>query len=146
MPESITYDAARSTLIVGDGQFAPVRPEVIAYTVGGRNVLKSWFDYRKKEPGGRRVSPLDHIYPTEWDPDWTTEAIDLLPVLTRLVALEPPQANVLSRVLAGDLLSLNDLLAAGTRWPVTQHDRKPRFSYNSLRVGDSPGGQGTLDE
>ena len=146
MPESITYDAARSTLVVGDGQFAPVRPEVIAYTVGGRNVLKSWFDYRKKEPGGRRVSPLDHIYPTEWDPDWTTEAIDLLTVLTRLVDLEPTQADVLSHVLAGDLLTMNELRIAGTRWPVINQDRKPRSSYDSVRRGDSSGHQITLDE
>ena len=119
MPESITYDAARSTLVVGDGEFAPVRREVMEYTVGGRNVFKSWFDYRKKEPGGRRMSPLDHIYPTEWDPDWTTEAIDLLTVLTRLVELEPTQADLLNHVLAGDLLTMNDLRTAGTRWPVS---------------------------
>jgi hypothetical protein len=72
---------------------APVRPEVVEYTVGGRNIFKSWFDYRKKDPGGRRVSPLDRLYPTEWDPDWTTEAIGLLTVLTRLVELEPAQAG-----------------------------------------------------
>jgi len=144
MPESITYDADRATLVIGDGEFAPVKPAVLEYTVGGRNVFKSWFDYRKKEPGGRRVSPLDHIYPTEWDPDWTTEAIDLLTVLTRLIGLEPALANVLARVLAGDLLAMNDLGAAGTRWPVSQQDRKPRFSYRSLSPAESSDDQGTL--
>ena len=114
------------------------------YTVGGRNVFKSWFDYRKKDPGGRRVSPLDHIYPTEWDPDWTTEAIDLLTVLTRLTELEPAQADLLARVLAGDLLAMDDLGAAGTRWPVSQQDRKPRFSYRSLSPAESSDDQGTL--
>jgi hypothetical protein len=146
MPASVTYDAARSTLVVGDGEFAPVRPEVVGYTVGGRNVFKSWFDYRKKEPGGRRVSQLDHIYPSEWDPDWTTEAIDLLTVLTRLVELEPAQADLLNQILAGDLLTMKDLQIAGTRWPVSQQDHKPRFSYKSLSVKDAPEGQITLDE
>jgi hypothetical protein len=34
MPASISYDASRSVLAVGDGEFAPVRPEVVEYTVG----------------------------------------------------------------------------------------------------------------
>lgn len=146
MPASFTYDTARSTLVVGDGEFAPVRPEVVEYTVGGRNVFKSWFDYRKKDPGGRRMSPLDRIYPTEWDPEWTTEAIDLLTVLTRLVEIEPAQANLLRQVLAGDLLTMNDLQMAGTRWPISSQDRKPRFSYKSLSSKDSADDQGMLDE
>ena len=82
------------------------------------------------------MSPLDHIHPTEWDPDWTTEAIDLLTVLTRLVALEPAQAELLNQVLAGDLLTMNDLRIAETRWPVTRDDRKPRFSCT--RVSERP--------
>jgi len=144
MPESITYDADRCALAVGGGEFAPVRHEVTDYAVGGRKIFKSWFDYRKKDPGGRRPSPLDRLYPTAWDPDWTTEAIDLLTVLTRLVELEPGQADVLARVLAGDLLTIDDLRAAGTRWPVNRQDRKPRFSYTSLRPTESPDAQGTL--
>ena len=84
--------------------------------------------------------------PPTWDPDWTTEAIDLLTVLTRLVELEPAQADVLSHILAGDLLTMNDLRIAGTRWPVSNQDRKPRSSYDSVRRGDSSGHQITLDE
>ncbi len=111
----------------------PVRPEVMEYTVGGRNIFKSWFDHRKKEPGGRKGSELDHEYPGTWDADWTTEAIDLLTVLTRLVELEPAQADVLTRILAGDLISMDELAKSGNRWPASQQDRKPRFGYNSLR-------------
>ena len=146
MPESISYDAERSTLLLGDGEFAPVSPQVVEYTVGGRHVFKSWFDYRKKDPGGRRLSELDREYPSTWDPDWTTEAIDLLTVLTRLVELEPTQADLLSHVLAGAMLTMDDLRAAGTRWPVGNQDRKPRFSYDSLRRADSSSYQITLDE
>jgi hypothetical protein len=129
---------------MGDGEFAPVRPEVWEYEVGGKNVLKSWFNYRKKDPGGKKTSPLDHLNSVAWDPDWTTDAIDLLTVLTRLVELEPAQADLLNQVLAKDLLTMDDLRTAGTRWPASQQDRKLRFSYGSVK--DSTQGQGTLDD
>lgn len=144
MPDSFAYDAVRLSLTLGGGEFAPVVPQVIQYTVGGRTVFKSWFDYRKKDPGGRRPTPLDHLYPETWDPDWTTEAIDLLTVLTRLVNLEPAQADVLGRVLAHDTLSMDDLRLAGAQWPVSAKDRKPRYSYSSLRSAESAEDQGTL--
>lgn len=144
MPESIAYDQARHSLAIGTGEFAPVRPEVTEYTVGGRHVIKAWFDYRKKTPGGRRSSPLDHIYPTAWDPDWTTEALDLLTILTRLVELEPAQADLLARVLAEATLTMDELRQAETRWPVTPQARKPRYSYTSLRRTESSDEQGTL--
>ena len=137
MPESIVYDPERRVLAVGSGEFIPVRHEVMEYTVGGRNIFKSWFDYRKKEPGGKKLSELDHKYPDTWDPDWTTEAIDLLTVLTRLVELEPSQADTLERVLANELITMDGLAALGTRWPGNKKDRKPRFGYNSLRPLDS---------
>jgi hypothetical protein len=145
MPETISYDGGRDTLVMGDGEFAPVRREVWEYAVGGKNVIGSWFNYRKKDPGGKRPSPLDRRYPTAWDPDWTTEAIDLLTVLTRLIELEPAQADLLTRVLASELLSTDDLSAAGTRWPLTVKDRKPHYSYNSLRPMKTSHDQGTLD-
>lgn len=137
MPESIAYDPERCILAMGGGEFSPVRHEVMEYTVGGRNIFKSWFDYRKKEPGGKKLSQLDRKYPEKWDPDWTTEAIDLLTILTRLVELEPSQADMLERVLASELISMGELAALGTRWPVNKQDHKPRFGYNSLRPLDS---------
>ena len=91
------------------------------------------------------MSALDRIYATGWDPDWTAEAIDLLTVLTRLVELEPVQADLLRQILAGDLLTTDDLRTSGTHWPVSPADRKPRFSYQSLGLKDAPEGQGTLD-
>jgi hypothetical protein len=105
------------------------------YTVGGRNVIKSWFDYRKKEPGGRRSSPLDAVNATAWDPDWTSEFLDLLSVLTRLVGLEPQQAKTLDSILTGGVVTLDDLAAAGVRQPQSAADRKPRFSLDSAPDG-----------
>ncbi|MFF8953468.1 type ISP restriction/modification enzyme [Streptomyces sp. NPDC014940] len=138
-PEMLLYVEDRQHIVMGDGEFGPVTREVWDYAVGGRNVIKSWFDYRKKEPGGRRSSPLDDINATAWDPDWTGEFLDLLSVLTRLIALEPQQAETLKSILTTDTLTLDDLAAAGIRWPQTTANRKPRFSLDSAPndVGDT---------
>jgi hypothetical protein len=133
MPEVMTYDAGRAVVALGDGEFGPVTPEVWEYAVGGRNVLKSWFNYRKKVPGGKKTSPLDYIHVEVWDPDWTTEFVDLLTVLSRLVELEPAQADLLERILAGPLLTMDELRVAGVRWPTKPADRRPHrgFELNS---------------
>jgi hypothetical protein len=53
-------------------------------------------------------------------PEWTTEAIDLLTLLSRLTELEPAQADVLSRTLDGELISMDELAGSGVHWPVTR--------------------------
>ncbi|WP_230205260.1 type ISP restriction/modification enzyme [Parafrankia elaeagni] len=136
MPDSLRYDPDRYTVLVGDGEIYPVRPEVWMYAVGSKNVIKSWFTYRKKDPGGRRFSPLDKLHPTHWDPNWTTELLDLLTVLTRLIELEPIQEEILASVLAGPLLSRKALQISGTLWPAGPKDRKPR---RSLAGNSTPG-------
>jgi hypothetical protein len=83
--------------------------------------------HHKAKPGGKKTSPLDDIHATAWDPDWTTEFIDLLTVLTRLVELEPRQATLLDQILQGPLLSKTDLTATGVTWPTTKKDRTPRY-------------------
>lgn len=128
MPTSISYDNANCTVLVGDGTFRPVPPEVWNYEIGGRNVLKSWFNYRKATPGGKKTSPLDHVRVSEWDADWTTEFIDLLTVLTRLVLLEPEQSSLLERIVSGPVLSKDALAGLGVRWPQSDKDRKPRHA------------------
>ena len=126
MPTEVTYDADRSVVLLGTGTFGPVDPEVWDYAVGGKNVIKSWVNYRKAEPGGKKTSPLDYIHVDSWDPDWTTEFIDLLTVLARLVELEPGQADLLQSILSGELLAIGELRSAGVRWPNTPADRKPK--------------------
>jgi len=137
MPDTIAYDAARQVLQLGDGEWGPVRPEVWAYTVGGKNVLKSWFNYRKAVPGGKKTSPLDYVHVDTWPGEWTTELIDLLTVLTRLVDLETEQAQLLDDVLAGSVLTMDALAAEGVRWPSKPSNRKPRYGL--------PGEQHTMD-
>ena len=127
MPTGVHYDAERAVVVLGDGEFGPVPEEAWGYRVGGKNVIRSWVNYRKAEPGGKKTSPLDHIHVTEWDPDWTSEFIDLLTVLTRLTELEPAQAELLPRILTAPMLTIQNLVATGTRWPSMPADHKPRY-------------------
>ena len=137
MPDAMTYDKATSTLSIGTGTFAPVTPEVWAYAVGGRVVLKSWFNYRKRGPGGKKSSPLDDIHLDTWPAAWTTELIELLSVLIQLVELEEHQADLLTRVLGGPLLSASDLEAAGVSWPKTNAQRAPRLPFAAVTDGST---------
>lgn len=132
MPVKHGYDTATHAVYFTDddgnrnGAWGPVSREVFDYTVGGMNVVGSWFKYRKKNPGGKKTSPLDDIHVTEWPHEWTLEFTELLTVLTRLVSLEPAQGELLEQVLAGELLTMSELADAGVSWPVTRDDRKPR--------------------
>lgn len=130
MPEAIDYDPAEGSVILGSGTFGPVTPAVWEYTVGGRNVVKSWFNYRKKIPGGKKTSPLDHLHVDKWPSEWNGEFIDLLTVLTRLVGLEGDQRTLLGEILTGSILDRDKLTAAGvTSWPKGANDpaRSPRY-------------------
>jgi hypothetical protein len=129
LPTTMNYTEHDRVLHVGEGAFSPVEPAVWDYTVGGKNVLKSWFNYRKSDPGGKKTSPLDNIHASSWDPAWTTELVELLTVLTRLVDLEPQQADLLERVVTGPILTMDALTTAGVRWPRTAADRKPRKGF-----------------
>jgi hypothetical protein len=102
-------EAQTATLHVGAGRIAPVRPEVWAYEVSGMRIINKWFGYRKKNPAGRRSSPLDDIHFDTWPADYTTDLLQLLNVLTLCVELEPAQAQLLAQVSAGSLVTVADL-------------------------------------
>ncbi|MEI9928520.1 MAG: type ISP restriction/modification enzyme [Sphingomonas sp.] len=112
-PDSLDYDATKRRLKVGTGYIDNVSPAVWAYEVSGKNVLRQWFSYRKRnrerpQIGDRRPpSPLGDIQPDHWLPEYTSELINMLNVLTLLVALEPKQADVLKRVVDGPLIALD---------------------------------------
>ncbi len=101
------YDAPARRLKVGKGFVDNVAPQVWAYEVSGKQVVKQWFSYRRRDRsrpiiGDKRPpSPLDGIQPDHWLAEYTSDLIDLLNVLGRLVALEPRQADLLERILAG---------------------------------------------
>lgn len=105
LPTDMWYDDATRTLHLDGGSFGPVDQRAWAYDVGGMNVLTKWFSYRKRRPGGRKSTPLDHMHVARWPAEWTSDLIDVLSVLTRLVSLEEEQSSLLDAVLAGGLLT-----------------------------------------
>ncbi len=117
-PDTLNYDAGKQRLLVGHGYIDNVSPAVWAYEVSGKHVLTQWFSYRKlhrERPviGDRRPpSKLNDIQPDHWRPEYTTELLNVLHVLTLLVELEPAQAKLLDQICAGPLLSHDALTAA----------------------------------
>lgn len=117
-------DDGDHTLYIDAARFSPVPAAVWRYDVGGRRVVKSWFDSRRRSPAGRRSSPLDDINARRWVKADTDELIRLLGVLGGLVRLEGRQAELLDAVCAGPLISHADLVGAAAL--PTPPDRKLR--------------------
>ena len=119
LPDAMDYYPATRRLKIGKGYVENVTPEMWAYEVSGKQVLWHWFSYRRHDRtrpiiGDRRPpSPLDSIQPKSWLPEYTTDLLDLLHVLGRLIALEPAQADLLNRICAGPLLGADELGSAG---------------------------------
>jgi len=109
------YDAEKRRLKIGNGYVDNVTPEMWAYEVSGKQVVWHWFSYRKRDRtrpiiGDRRPpSPLEKIQPESWPAEYTTDLLDLLNVLGRLIELEPAQADLLARISDGPLLTADDL-------------------------------------
>ena len=119
-PDELRYDAAARRLFVGKGYVDNVSRAMFDYDVSGMNVLDKWFSYRKKDRSrpvigadNRPPSPLSDIQPDHWLAEYTSDLLDLLHVLGRLVALEPSQAKVLEDILGATLLEREQLVAAG---------------------------------
>jgi hypothetical protein len=81
-----------------------------SYQVSGKQVLRQWFSYRRKnrerpQIGDRRKpSPLGDIQPDRWLPEYTEELLNVLNVLGLLVELEARQAAVLNRICESPLI------------------------------------------
>lgn len=118
MPDVIEYDETNQRLMIGSGYVERVTPQMWNYEVSGKQVLRQWFSYRKanrERPiiGDRRPpSKLGDIQPDHWLAEYTTELINVLNVLGRLVELEPAQAELLERVCAGKTITLEELTTA----------------------------------
>ncbi len=110
-PDSLDYAAAPRTLKVGKGQIENVPPQVWDYEVSGKNVLRQWFSYRKKDRSrptiGDKRPPSDllKVQPDHWLQEYTTELVNVLNVLAMLVELEPEQAKLLAEIEDGPLIS-----------------------------------------
>ena len=125
-PEAFDYNDVTETLRVGEGEFAPVAPEVYEFEVSGLKVVQSWLKYRMKKGAGRKSSPLDHIRPARWTSQFTTELLELLWVLEATVDGYPEQERLLEAIVAGDCFQADELP------PVPDAMRKPP----SVRKGD----------
>ncbi len=118
-PEDYSYDEQNRTLRVGEGEIRPVNPEVYNYNVSGLEVVKSWLGYRRKNPTGRRSSPLDEIRPERWTGDMTRELLQLLWVLEATVDKEPELAALLEEIIASEVFTAEELSEP------TDEERKP---------------------
>ena len=118
-PQRIAYDAAKCRLEIGGGFIENVRPTMWSYEVSGKQVLVQWFSNRRRDRSkpiiGTRREPsrLHWIQPESWPAEYTSELINVLNVLGRLVALEKRQEDLLRRVCGGALLSADELRANG---------------------------------
>ena len=118
-PDSIEYDAVARRLKIGHGFVDNVPRAVWEYEVSGKQVLVQWFSYRRFDRSRpiigdkRQPSPLEKVQPDGWLAEYTTELMNVLHILGRLVALEPQQADLLGRICDGPLLSADDLWASG---------------------------------
>ena len=128
LPDTMDYEPATRRLKIGKGYVENVTPEMWAYEVSAKQVLWHWFSYRRRDRsrpiiGDRRPpSPLDLIQPDHWLPEYTSDLLDLLNVLGRLIALEPKQADLLSRICDNPLLSADELRNTGA---FTNVEEKP---------------------
>jgi hypothetical protein len=119
LPDTMDFDPATRRLRIGKGFVENVTPEMWAYEVSGKQVLWQWFSYRRRDrtkpPMGdkRPPSPLEQIVPAGWLPEYTTDLLELLHVLGRLIALEPAQADLLDRICAGPLRGADELRNEG---------------------------------
>jgi hypothetical protein len=79
-----------------------------------REWLDQWFSYRRLDRikplmGDKRPpSPLEKIQPDGWVAGYTEDLLNLLNMLGRLVALEPRQAVLLDRIVAGPVVAVAD--------------------------------------
>ena len=135
MPNEMKYTEPSQTLMVGEGRIEHVTKAMWEYEVSGKQVLTQWFSYRKKDRdrpmiGDRRPpSKLGDIQPEGWPAEYTTELLNVLNVLGRLIDLEPKQASLLERICNGKMIESGevDAVAAHSAQPSTTDTSAPLF-------------------
>ena len=117
LPGRIEYQSLNKCLVLGWDQFGcigPVTRNAAEYEISGMRVISHWFDYRKRNPSGRRgASDLDAENLRRWTNRMTEELRDLVAVLEGCVSLEQRQADLLDRIVRGPILSTAELTEAG---------------------------------
>jgi hypothetical protein len=108
-PEHFEYLSASKEVVVGDGRFGPVAPEIWEFQVSGLKVVQSWLAYRMKERAGKKSSPLDDVRPEQWTARMTDEFLELLWVLEGTLEMEPKLAAILDSVVSGPCFKESEL-------------------------------------
>ncbi|MFY9968974.1 MAG: type ISP restriction/modification enzyme, partial [Roseiarcus sp.] len=112
LPETMAYDPSKRRLIIGKGFVENVTPAMRNYEISGKTILDQWFSYRRRDRtkpqiGDKRPpSPLEKIRPEGWLAEYTEDLLKLLNVLGGLIALEPRQADLLERIVAGPVVAV----------------------------------------
>ncbi len=108
-PVGYAYEEARHEVVVGDGRFGPVSPQVWEFEVSGLKVVQSWLGYRMRKRAGKKSSPLDDIRPERWTARMSDELLEVLWVLEATLAMEPELAAALDKVVASPCFRSSDL-------------------------------------
>lgn len=117
LPEAksdIKYDPDSETLRVADGVLIGVPNDVYKFAVSGMDIIPKWLGYRMAKPAGRAAtsdSPLDHIRPTSWSTEWSTELIEIVAAIKETLAIVPDGVALLEEIIAGPLITAGELPA-----------------------------------
>ena len=129
-PQDWSYDPATQVLAVGEGECAPVSPEVWNYSLSGFQIVRSWLDRRKLNRSGQQSSPLDEIRPERWA--FTEELLELLWVIEATLAMQPEGSELLARVYASDLFSEDEFLKP------SNDERRPPNNTVGMQATQTP--------
>jgi hypothetical protein len=113
-PDGLRYDADEEALWVGEGRIAPVARSAWEFEAGGVRVVEEWF--------ARRTAPaapgtLGAVRPKAWPPEWTSELLELITVLTLLGGLRDARAEFAGRLAGRPAVDAAALRGAGVLPP-----------------------------
>ncbi|WP_344630572.1 type ISP restriction/modification enzyme [Streptomyces glaucosporus] len=134
-PEGLRYDAEEESLWVGDGRIAPVARGAWEFEAGGVRVIEAWFAERTAPaaPG-----TLEAVRPGTWPPEWTSDLLELITVLTLLDGFRAPRRELTGRLAERPAVGAAELRGAGVL-PVPAGARRPASVLDHREEG--PGGQ-----
>lgn len=138
--ETLGFEPDGQTLLVGEGRISPVSAGAWDFTVGGVRVVELWFERRTAVPEAG-TGELAAIRPAGWLPEWTSELLELITVLTLLDELRAAARELREKVRTGPEIGRDELTAAGIL-PVPSAARRPASVFDHHEEG--PEGQFAL--
>jgi hypothetical protein len=108
----IDYSPEDSSLIVGEGIFQGLRPEIWDFEVSGMKILKKWLGYRTQRGTGRAATSstnLDKIRPVKWEKEWTDEFEQLVSLVAVSIEAKTIGEQLLDEILENETFSSEQL-------------------------------------